>query len=69
MFSKTIVIRLNKIIDKIVSPYQTRFIFGRSIQENIVVAHDMVNNKHRLRGKYGYFALKVDLAKACDKMN
>lgn len=40
-----------------------------SIHENIVVAHEVLHNMHKLKGKHGYFAIKVDLAKAYDTLS
>lgn len=68
VLSKTFVNRL-KIINKIISLYQTGFISDRSIQDNIVVAQETVHRMNRCRGKSGYFVMKVDLAKAYDMMN
>lgn len=42
---------------------------GRNIYENIVVAQEMIHSMRRMRGKTGYFAIKVDLAKAFDRLS
>ncbi|MCH90084.1 putative non-LTR retrolelement reverse transcriptase, partial [Trifolium medium] len=41
---------------------------GRSIHENIVVAQELLHSMNRMSGKTGYFAIKVDLAKAYDML-
>jgi hypothetical protein len=69
ILSKVIVNRLKGCIADIVSPYQTGFIPGRSIHENIVVAQEMIHSMNRANGRMGYFAIKVDLAKAYDKLS
>ncbi|WJX12193.1 hypothetical protein P8452_02716 [Trifolium repens] len=45
------------------------FIPERSIHENIVVAQELVHNMNKMTGKKGYFAIKVDLAKAYDMIH
>lgn len=67
--TKVIVNRLKPVIHDIVSPFQTGFIPGRRIHENIVVAQDIVYSMNKMRGKRGYFAIKVDLSKAYDKLS
>jgi hypothetical protein len=61
--------RLKEYIPMLVSPYQAGFVPGRSIHENIVVAQEMIHSMHNMKGKKAYFAIKVDLSKAYDKLN
>jgi hypothetical protein len=67
--SKVIVERLKDCIASIISPYQTGFVLGRNIHENIVVAKQMAHTMHFKKGKEGFFAIKVDLSKAYDKLS
>jgi hypothetical protein len=67
--SKVIVERLKVCIPILVSPFQTGFVPGRSIHENIVVAQEMVHSMNKMTGQKGYFAIKVDLSKAYDKLS
>jgi hypothetical protein len=67
--SKVIVERLKDCLASLISPFQTGFIPGRNIHENIVVAKEMVHTMHRMKGRRGAFAIKVDLAKAYDKIS
>ncbi|MCH79574.1 putative ribonuclease H protein [Trifolium medium] len=67
--SKVLTNRIKNTITKVVSPHQTGFIPGRSIHENIVVAQEMAHTMCQMQGKVGYFAIKVDLSKACDRLN
>jgi hypothetical protein len=69
LVSKVVVERLKECIPLIVSPFQTGFVPGRNIHENIVVAQEMIHNMNKLSGKKGYFAIKVDLSKAYDKLS
>jgi hypothetical protein len=68
VLTKVIVNRLKPLIPLIISPYQTGFIPTRSIHENIVVAQEMIHSMLKMRGRTGYVAVKVDLAKAYDRL-
>jgi hypothetical protein len=67
--SKVVVERLKICIPKLVSPFQTGFVPGRNIHENIIVAKEMVHSMHKMKGRKGAFAVKVDLSKAYDKLS
>ncbi|XP_019227829.1 PREDICTED: uncharacterized protein LOC109209105 [Nicotiana attenuata] len=59
--------RLSPLMDKLISPYQTGFIKGRSITENIMMTQDMVHNI--TNSTHGNVVLKVDMAKAYDRVS
>jgi hypothetical protein len=61
--------RLKKIIPQVVSPYQTGFVPGRNITENIVIAQEMLHSMTKMRSRVGFFVIKVDLSKAYDRLN
>ncbi|PNY12420.1 ribonuclease H [Trifolium pratense] len=67
--SKVIVERLKESMAYLISPFQTGFVPGRNIHENIVVAKEMAHTMHHMKGRRGAFAIKVDLAKAYDKLS
>ncbi|PNX98123.1 ribonuclease H [Trifolium pratense] len=67
--SKVIVERLKDCIPLIISPYQTGFVPGRNIHENIIVAQEMIHSMTKMKGSMGYIAIKVDLSKAYDMLN
>jgi hypothetical protein len=67
--SKVLTNRIKQTISRVVSPHQTGFIPGRSIHENIVVAQEMAHSMRKMTGRVGYFAIKVDLSKAYDRLN
>ncbi|MCH79377.1 putative non-LTR retroelement reverse transcriptase [Trifolium medium] len=67
--SRVVVERLKNCIPKLISPFQTGFVPGRNIHENIVVAKEMLHSMNKTTGKMGYFAIKVDLSKAYDKLS
>src|SRR4051812_42774215 len=65
--SKCLANRLQKVIGYLISSSQSAFIKGRSITDNILLAHELVRNFNR---KYGRrCCLKLDLRKAFDSVN
>jgi hypothetical protein len=66
--TKIVVNRLKNIITKVISPSQTGFVPRRNISENIVVAQEMLHSMAKMRSNIGYFAIKVDLTKAYDRL-
>lgn len=63
MRSKVVMNHLKDYITHIMSPYQTRFIFGISIHESEVRGQKMLHSLHNLKGNIGFFVMKADLAK------
>ncbi|KAK2663118.1 hypothetical protein Ddye_001692 [Dipteronia dyeriana] len=47
---------------------QVAFVYGRQIQNNIVIAQEALHKFKTVKGKLGYIAWKIDLAKAYDKL-
>lgn len=64
VLSKIMLNRLRHYMGMIVTPNQIGFIPKRYIQENIVVAHEVLHSMHKIEGKQGYFSIKVNLDKA-----
>uniref|UniRef100_A0A803NT74 Reverse transcriptase domain-containing protein n=1 Tax=Cannabis sativa TaxID=3483 RepID=A0A803NT74_CANSA len=67
--SKIVALRLRPILPKIISPVQTAFIKGRSISENIAMAHEIVHSMAKKKGSRGFMMIKLDMEKAYDKMD
>lgn len=69
VISKTIVGRLKRHVNHWIPPYQIGFVLGRSIHENIIIAKEAMHTMEKTKGRRGYFAVKLDLSKAYDKLN
>lgn len=60
--SKVIVNQLKEHINVLISLFQTGFISGRNIHENIIVAQELIHSLRRMKNKKGGLVIKVDLA-------
>jgi len=69
IISKVIVNRIKPLLNRIISPYQSSFILGRSIHRNIIVAKEMVHAMSKMKGQKGFMSIKIDLEKAYDRLN
>lgn len=61
-----IVSRIRPLLNDIISPYQNTFIPKRFINDNIVLAHELLHTVKLKNKKNTYIALKTDLEKAYD---
>ena len=68
ILTKVIANRLRGILPFIIGPFQSSFVQGRSIIDNILIAQEVVHSMQKKQGKGGWFALKVDLEKAFDRL-
>ncbi|XP_026399494.1 uncharacterized protein LOC113295371 [Papaver somniferum] len=66
--TKILSLRMKKVLSGLISSNQSDFIYGRAIQDNIMVAHEIVRNYDRKRGS-PRCALKIDLKKAYDTVS
>ena len=66
--SKIVVGRLRPHLDKLISPNQAAFVPGRLGLDNIVIAQELLHSLDTKKGKVGFMAVKVDLAKAYDRL-
>lgn len=64
--SKIVVGRLGPYLDKLISPNQAAFVPGRRGLDNVVIAQELLHSLNTKKGKVGFMAIKVDLAKAYD---
>ncbi|XP_060190553.1 uncharacterized protein LOC132619771 [Lycium barbarum] len=60
--------RLEKVLPALISPHQSGFVKGRSIIENVLLTQEIVTDI-RKRGKPANVVLKLDMAKACDRIS
>ncbi|KAL5783915.1 hypothetical protein ACOSQ2_006307 [Xanthoceras sorbifolium] len=68
VISKIIVSRLRGVMADLVGPNQVAFIPGRQIQDNIVVAQEVLHKFRVSKSKKGFLAWKIDLVKTYDKI-
>ncbi|CAL1385032.1 unnamed protein product [Linum trigynum] len=69
IFSKTIANRLKGILDNLICESQSAFVPGRSIVDNVIAAFEcFFTMKKKTKGEKGYLALKLDMAKAYDRV-
>lgn len=68
VISKILAGRLRGMLPRLISPFQTAFFRGRSIQENAILGQEVIHSMKLKRGLKGWVALKLDMEKAYDKM-
>ncbi|GKA76430.1 reverse transcriptase [Tanacetum coccineum] len=51
-----------------ISPTQGAFVLGRQITDNIVIVHEVLHLMRKKQGQKGSMAIKIDLAKAYDRL-
>ena len=68
IITKVMVNRMQLVIGKIIDPIQSAFVPKRSIHDNILLAHEIINKFHNMRGKKSWVTLKLDMEKAYDRL-
>lgn len=69
LISKVVANRLKKNLPDIISPFQSAFIPGRLITDNILVAYKTLHTMHsKIFGKTGFMAVKIDMSKAYEQV-
>lgn len=69
IITKTITNRLKQILPKVVSPFQSSFVPGRQITDNILIYQEVMHTMRVKRGSSGIMAIKIDLEKAYDRLS
>ncbi|WOL13849.1 ribonuclease H protein [Canna indica] len=68
MVAKILANRIRPLLSKIISPEQSAFVPGRSIQDNIMIVAELIDSFYYSKGKKPYLMLKLDLQKAYDRV-
>ena len=66
--TKTMVLRLKRVIGKLIGPAQASFIPERLSQDNIMIVQEAFHSMRRKKGRKGWMLLKLDLEKAYDRI-
>ncbi|CAL1410531.1 unnamed protein product [Linum trigynum] len=69
VIAKCLANRLQKLMPDLVDETQTRFVPKRHITYNIIILQEVIHTMSLKRGKKGLMVLKVDLAKAYNRIN
>ncbi|KAK4262491.1 hypothetical protein QN277_028046 [Acacia crassicarpa] len=67
--TKVLAMRLRGVMKDLISPFQSSFIKGRCIQDNILVGQEILHIMGKNRSKKGLMAMKIDLEKAYDRIS
>jgi hypothetical protein len=69
IISKVLANRLNEVLPHVISPFQSAFLSGRLITDNILEAYETLHTMHtRMWNKVGYMGIKLYMSKAYDKV-
>lgn len=63
IISKILSFRLNVVLPKLIFGNQNAFVSGPSIQENIILVHELMHTLKRKQGRGGLMAAKIDMEK------
>lgn len=66
--SNLIVHHLRPLLNSIISPNQNSFLPGRGCETNYIAASEILHSMKHKKGSKGWFAMKIDLEKAYDRM-
>lgn len=69
LYKKILANRLKVILPSIISHFQSAIVPSRLIQENIIIAQELISHmKRKKKGKKGLMTIKIDIEKAFDTM-
>lgn len=68
IISKILAERMKPWLHNIITENQLAFIPGRFITDNVLISHELMNSLHTKNLKNKFMALKLDIAKAFDKV-
>jgi len=58
--SKILVNRLKSLMPQIIDVYQNSFVPMRHINDNIIIAHEIMHSMRKMKDKKGLMTIKVD---------
>lgn len=64
IISKLLANRLKPLLDKIISPTQAAYVPGRHIQDNLIIAHELVHSMKKTKDTKRWVGIKLDMSKA-----
>ncbi|XP_061339878.1 uncharacterized protein LOC133286473 [Gastrolobium bilobum] len=67
--SKILANKIKPLLGSLISPNQVSFVPRRQIQDNIIIAQELVHAMHKMKGRKSFLSIKIDLEKAYDKLN
>ena len=68
IIANILVNRMRPLLEKIIDPVQSAFVPKRSIHDNILLTHEIMNKFKNMKEKKFWVALKLDMEKAYDRV-
>lgn len=62
VMQKVIANRMKPFLDKIISPNQTAFLKGKWIDENVVLAQEVLHTMNKTKSNKGWLGIKIDFS-------
>lgn len=69
VISKVLVSRIRPFLEEFIGPLQSSFIPKRWTTANALIAHEIVHQMHKKKGKRGFLLFKIDFEKAYDRVD
>ena len=67
--TKILMDRVRPLIKDLIALNQCSVILGRQIEDDVIIAQEIIHYMRRKKGKKGYVAVKVDLQKVYDELS